>query len=109
MFSSSFPIEMHCSTTNSKLAVIYRMDCRVSDMALVDSHHGRFLPDLERAWSDSRCYTKHLEVSVMIQQHFPERLVHNRPMALNATTRSKLQPNLLARKTTNRRERILSH
>lgn len=109
IFSNFFPIEMHCSTTNVRPPVIYRMDCRVSDLALVDSHHGRVLPDMERSRSDSRCYTKHLEVSVMIHQHFPERLVHNRPMALNATTRSKLQPNLLARKSTNRRERILSH
>lgn len=60
------------------LTVIHCMDCRVSDLALVDSHHGRFLPDLERPWSDSRGYTKHLEVpkvSVMIHQHFSSRLV----------------------------------
>src|SRR6478735_1287887 len=68
------------------LTVIHCMDCRVSDLALVDSHHGRFLPDLEWSWSDSRGCTKHLEVpkvSVMIHQHFPSRLVYNRLMILD--------------------------
>jgi hypothetical protein len=56
------------------------MDCCVSDLALVDPHNGRFLPDLERPSPDSRGYTKHLEVPevlVMTHQHFLDRLVCN--------------------------------